>query len=82
MKYRVTTESGSLYYIDTEKKTMIRYRGEWTDELQGDGDVLPYSSISPIDIGEPVQALWFRSPEHLYPTLRVTSLVEDVEEIV
>lgn len=60
---------------------MIRYRGEWTDELQGDGDVLPYSSISAIELGEPIQALWYRTPEHLFPTLRVTTLVDDIETI-
>lgn len=79
---RITTESGSVYYIDTDAKTMRRLPGENTFTLQGDGEDLPYTTISDIKVGESVSAVWYRTPEAdaRFPTVRLTTPVVLIEE--
>lgn len=81
MKYKVTTESGSVYHIDTTWKTMVRHPGEDATELQGDSEPIYYAEIAELKVGEPVYAIWYRSAAHAHPTVRATTPIVSIEDI-
>lgn len=57
--YEITTESGSVYQLDTSKKTMVRSPGTDAGELDFDGEVFAYEELmDELTIGTPLRAVW------------------------
>lgn len=84
MKFRVTTESGSVYRLDTKAKVMIREPGEHAGVVHQDGEPIRYTSMwkNP-KVGEPMLFFWLRGDEEDtdWPMLRQTTYVTRVEEL-
>lgn len=58
--YDIETESGSIYRLDTEAKTIVRSPGESAGELDFDGDEFEYEELlDELTIGNPLRAVWF-----------------------
>jgi hypothetical protein len=78
---RVVTESGSVYELDTEEKTLIRTPGRDAVFAAFDGEGFRYDYIldNLIQIGCTLQVVW-TNPEG-NPKLRVTTPVVSIEEI-
>lgn len=58
-KYQIGTESGSLYQLDTDKKTLHRHPGEGSGELDYDGEEFTYEWLmDELTIGNSLRAVW------------------------
>lgn len=58
--YEIATESGSVYTLDTEAKTMVRTPGEASFELDFDGETFEYTDLlDELAIGNVLRAVWF-----------------------
>lgn len=75
MKYRVGTESGTVYLLDTDAKVMIRQPSEDADPLTDDNEPMRYDEMlyGP-EVGAPMTIRWGRK-------LRVTTEVAFVHEV-
>lgn len=59
-QYEITTESGAIYILDTDAKTMVRTPGEASFELAFDGEAFEYTDLlDELTIGNPMRAVWF-----------------------
>lgn len=57
--YEITTESGSVYRLDTLNKTMKRKPGDDAGELDYDEKPFAYEELlDELTIGNPLRAVW------------------------
>jgi hypothetical protein len=75
MLYRITTESGALYVVDTDKKVAGRVTGDPAKESKfaADGELRPYSMVKGICVGSQLAIFWTADK------IRLTSPVVKVE---
>lgn len=79
MKSRITTQSGSVYLLDTEAKTLTRTPGPNAAPVMHDGKPFRYEYLAfePQE-GKPLMAYWDLNGR---PKLRSTTPVVSIEEI-
>lgn len=59
MKYEIVTESGSVYQLDTNEKTLHRSPGSEAGELDFDGEPFVYEELlDELTIGNQLRAVW------------------------
>lgn len=74
--YEIATESGSVYTLDTEAKTMVRTPGEASFELDFDGEVFKYTDLlDELTIGNPLRATWYNENRLRYQVRTTTPMV-------
>lgn len=74
--YEIRTESGSVYTLDTEAKTMVRTPGEASFELDFDGEVFEYTDLlDELTIGNPLRATWLNKKHSRYQVRTTTPMV-------
>lgn len=57
--YSITTESGSLYCLDTEAQTLERSPAKESLKLHGDNEAIKYETLmSELTIDTPLRVLW------------------------
>lgn len=80
MIYRITTESGSVYSLDTLARTMTRLPGGEAESLEGDFTPMPYESLwRPPEVGQEMVVFW-EDGDH-WPKMRVTTPVVGMETV-
>lgn len=78
-RLRVTTESGSVYVLDTDAKTLQRTPGEDAGSVAFDGENLKYEYLAyGPQVRYPMLAFW---DDNGNPKLRQTTPVVTIEEI-
>lgn len=77
MTLRIETESGSVYYMDTETKTLKRTPGENAGALINDGEAYHYEGAPEPTIGKPLHAVWNNNGKL---QVRSTTPVVSIEE--
>lgn len=81
MRYQITTESGSVYLLDTEAQEMTRLPGGKAGSLEGDFAPMRFQSIwRPPEVGQELVVFWEDGDN--WPKMRVTTPVVEVEVIV
>lgn len=59
VKYSISTESGSLYHLDIEAKTLERSPAEGGEQLAYDNKILKYEQLlSELTVDTPLLILW------------------------
>lgn len=80
MRYRITTESGSIYSLDTEKQEMIRLPGAEAESLKSDFSTIKYAALwYPPEVGRELLIMW--QDDGNWPQMRITTPLVEVEEI-
>lgn len=80
MRYRLVTESGSVYSLDTEAQEMTRLPGGEAESLEGDYAPMHYESMwRPPEVGQELVVFW--SDGDHWPKMRVTTPVVELEVI-
>lgn len=78
MLYKITTEGGALYHVDTDKQTACRVTGDPATEYRTtkDGVMRPYLMVRGIAVGSRLGIWWGGEAEG---KVRVTSPVVSIE---
>jgi hypothetical protein len=78
---QIKTLSGSAYLIDDKSKTFIRIKGEEATSFVNDLGWTQYDEVIDAEVGKQMN-IYYTLPGASMPTLRTTTPVVTVEEII
>lgn len=74
--YSITTETGSLYCLDTDNKTLERSPAAKGVKLAKDNEVIKYDMLlTELTVDTPLRVLWHLDGN---PKVRTTSLITEI----
>ena len=79
---KVTTASGTIYFIDEDAMTVQRCEGPNANRLRRDGEVCKLIEIITLEVGVLMEMMLDIREDGFYKTYRQTTTVGSIEELV